>query len=90
MAKENAKIGTLDLNESAFQSLNGNEPELVLEAGRVTFYFAPSATYRRLSENYRGNVTVPVLDFVQAQRRLKSQVMTLRNCGGGERNGGRR
>lgn len=80
MVKGNEElIGSLDLNEAALQCYRGNSPELRLEGGRVTFYYRNNEKFRRISADYRNNVKVAILDFVQAQRVLKSQVWALRD-----------
>jgi hypothetical protein len=69
------KIPVLDLNQAAFQFLYGNEPELIMQGSRGAFFFVADDKFFDLSERYNGNEAVRCLDFVNAQRQLKSRLM---------------
>jgi hypothetical protein len=72
------KIPILDLNLSAFQHLHGNTPELVSQGGRVVFMFDSDDNFYKLSELYNNNISVAVLDMVNAQRELKSKMLSMK------------
>jgi hypothetical protein len=72
------KIPILDLNLSAFQHLHGNTPELVNQGGRVVFMFDSDDAFYKLSELYNSNISVAVLDMVNAQRELKSKMLSMK------------
>lgn len=74
--KHPAKIPLFDLNASAFQYLHGNIPELELQGSRVIFLFNPDETFYRLSALYHKNLPVNIIDFVDAQRRLRSLMIS--------------
>lgn len=76
------KVPVFDLNLSAYQHMKENSPELALNGTRVTFMFKADETFFRLSEQYNSNVTVNVLDFVNAQRQLRAMMMAAK---GGQR-----
>jgi hypothetical protein len=80
--KQVNNIPLFDLNASAYQHLNVNSPELALNGTRVTFMFKADETFFRLSEQYNSNISVNVLDFVNAQRQLRAMMMALK---GGQR-----
>jgi hypothetical protein len=72
------KIPILDLNFSAFMSLQGNPPELAAQGDRVVFLFNADEVFYRLSAKYNGNESVPVLDYVNALRQLKARMLALK------------
>lgn len=72
------KIPILDLNLSAFLSLNGIVPELLLQGTRVVFLFDANDTFYKLSSLYNSNEN-GILDYVNAQRQLKAMMMSLKN-----------
>jgi hypothetical protein len=78
MAKANGKVPIFDLNFAAFQKLHGNSPELELHDSRVTFVFTPNREFLELSERYNSNEQVPVIDFVNATRQLRSMMLALK------------
>ena len=75
---QSKKIPILDLNLSAFQHMHGNTPELFNQGGRVVFMFETDDIFYRLSEKYNSNIQVPVLDMVNAQRELKSKMLSMK------------
>lgn len=78
MKKYPDSISIFDLNESAYQFMNGNIPTLKAQGTRITFAFKLDKTFSRLSEQYHSNIQVNVIDFVNAQRQLKSMMMSLK------------
>jgi hypothetical protein len=75
---QSRKIPILDLNLSAFQHLHGNTPELVNQGGRVVFMFNSDDAFYKLSELYNSNISIAVLDMVNAQRELKSKMLSMK------------
>jgi len=84
------RISQLDINQASFQALNGNEPDLELQGGRVVFVFQADEDFYRLSSLYNDNSPVNVLDFVNALRKLRAKMLSLKDNdkgNGGVRNG---
>lgn len=77
-----SKVPLFDVNLSGFQKLHGNEPKLELQGTRVIFLFEPNEDFRRISALYNSNEMVPVLDYVNATRQLRSMMLALK---GGQR-----
>jgi len=71
-------VPIFDLNSAAYQHMNENTPELFLQGTRVSFLFKADETFFRLSAEYQSNIPVNVIDFVSAQRQLKSMMMALK------------
>lgn len=74
-------FATLDLYLASFLFLHGIQPNLQLQGTRVVFAFAVTDELYRLSGSFNANVSIPVTDFVQAVKTLRSQMITLRNNG---------
>lgn len=91
MAKGSSqKISQLDIHQASFQAMNGNEPDLELQGGRVVFVFQANEDFYRLSSLYNDNSPVNVLDFVNALRKLRAKMLSLKDNAkenGGVRNG---
>ena len=87
MKKPSPKVPTADLHLAAYLALHGVEPELSLQGGRVVFLFEPNENFYRLTDAFNGNVSVKVLDFCQALRRLKGKMLAEKErCLGGNYN----
>ncbi len=69
-------IPVLDLHLSAFQHLYGNTPALDLQGGRVVFLFCADDVFYRLAAQFNRNESIPVLDFVNAQRQLRAMMLS--------------
>jgi len=78
MKKETRTLPFLDIHLSAFLVLNGIEPSLVKQSGRVIFQFPNNAQVSSLVEKYNSNPKVDVLNYVQHLRRLRSQMLSMR------------
>lgn len=76
---------TLDIYFSAYLALHGLQPQLQNVNGRVTFAFAVSEDFYRLSDMFNSNESTPVASFVTAVKALRGQMLTLKNENG---NGG--
>lgn len=83
--KTDHKITIFDINQSAFLALQGLEPELVMQSGRVVFSFPADADYFRLSDAYNANLEVRCLDFVKSLRMLRSKMMNAKDNDNGKR-----
>lgn len=79
------RISQLDINSASFQALNGNEPDLELQGGRVVFVFQANEDFYRLSSLYNDNSPVNVLDFVNALRKLRAKMLSLKDKEKGNR-----
>jgi hypothetical protein len=74
------RVPILDLNESAFHKLHGDDPELAMQpGGRVTFLHEATQRFYDLTQRYNQNEPVPVQDFVSCQRQLRARMMSLKN-----------
>ena len=74
------KIPVLDLNQSAFHMLHGDDPEEVMQpGGRVAFMHEAGELFYELSSRYNANEPVPVQDYVNCQRQLRARMMSLKN-----------
>ncbi len=73
------RISQLDIHQASFQAMNGNEPDLELQGGRVVFVFDANEDFYRLSSLYNDNSPVNVLDFVNALRRLRAKMLTAKD-----------
>jgi len=82
MVKSTPKtFSTFDLYLSAFLDLHGAKTKLELKNGKVTFNFTVSDELYLLMAKYNGNAEVGVADFSTAIKRLRSQLLTLRDGG---------
>ncbi len=80
---ENPKtISILDLNTAAFVSLQGLEPELSMRGNRVVFNFPADSEFYRLSSLYNDNSSVGCLDFVQAIKKLRGKMLSMKEGNG--------
>ncbi len=80
MPKTTGKIPVLDLNQSAFHMLYGDNPHEEMQPdGRVAFMHEAGERFYELSGRYNSNDPVPVQDFVNCQRQLKARMMSLKN-----------
>jgi hypothetical protein len=77
MAREKV-FSTLDLYLSSFIFLNGIQPKLELNNGRVTFDFPVSDALYRAINLYNSNELIPVADFVVAVKTLRGQMLSMR------------
>jgi hypothetical protein len=81
------QISILDLNTTAFLSMHGLEPELSMQGGRVVFNFPANSEFYRLSSLYNDNSIVGCLDFVQAIKKMRGKMLSMKEGAG---NGNRR
>jgi hypothetical protein len=70
---------TLDLYLASFLSLHGIEPKFEFQGSRVVFVFPVSDELYKLSGRFNANANIPVCDFVQKVKELRSQMITIRN-----------
>lgn len=68
-----------DINLSAFLDFKGIPPALKKEGTRVIFYFPNDAETQQAMIAFNSNPAVPVLDFVATLRRLRAQMLSLRD-----------
>jgi hypothetical protein len=81
------RISQLDIHQASFQAMYGNDPNLELQGGRVVFVFQADDDFYRLSSLYNDNSPVNVLDFVNALRKLRAKMLTLKDNGNGDKHG---
>ncbi|MGD0277107.1 MAG: DUF5659 domain-containing protein [Syntrophales bacterium] len=79
MAKNNSSIPLYDINLSAYLLFKGTVPELKAEGKRVVFLFPNKTETFQLMKQYNENPLVPVIDFITCLRRLRSQMLALRD-----------
>jgi len=87
MKTPHQQISLLDLNTASFLSLHGLEPELSMQGGRVVFIFPANAEFYQLSSLYNDNSQVSCLDFVQAIKKMRGKMLSMKegNTGNGNR-----
>lgn len=80
MATKNVKgkIPVFCIYQASFLEHNGIHPALTLQGTRVVFEFEPTDTVYRLMRDYQDNPSVPVLDYVNILRRLRSRMLSMR------------
>jgi hypothetical protein len=76
-----SQIPIHDINLSAFLAHRGVEPELLKEGSRVVFCFPNDETTYSLMQLYNRNPPVSVLDYVGHLRRLRAQMLSMRDRG---------
>ncbi len=67
-----------DINLAAFLDLNDVSPTLTKEGTRVVFEFPSSNRVHALLREYQSNPSVPVLDYANTLRRLRSMMLSMR------------
>jgi hypothetical protein len=82
MEKAKRKIPILDIpGLGTFQFMHNNEFEMELNGTRVTLLFNADDRFYELAERFNSNESVPVLDFLNAQRQLKAKMFSLKERG---------
>lgn len=77
--KTPAKIPINDIYLSSFQTLNGNEPEVITVGTRAVFMFNADETFYAICQRYNENEQVSVVDFVNALRHMRALMLSKRN-----------
>ncbi len=73
------KIPILDLTGlTSFQRLHGNSYDLVMQGTRGVAMFMANDRFYEIAERFNRNESVPVIDFMQAQREVKAELMALK------------
>lgn len=72
------KIPVFDIHQASFLEHNGINPELTLQGTRVIFEFDPSETVCKLLRDYQNNPSIPILDYVNVLRRLRSRMLSMK------------
>ena len=78
MARESNKYQILDIYTAAFLYLHGFEPGLGKWGNRVFFEFPVDKQVEKLMAKYNQNAQVNVLDYTSLVRRLRSQMLSMR------------
>jgi hypothetical protein len=68
-----------DIHTSAYLQFKGLNPELKKEGTRVVFCFPNTPETQYLIDDYHNNPIVQLLDYVSHLRRLRSQMLSMRN-----------
>lgn len=74
-----AKLPIFDIHQAAYLRLSNINPTLVLSGTRVVFQFDSSREVMKLLNKYNENPYVPLLDFVNNLRRLRSEMLSMRD-----------
>lgn len=74
-----AKLPLYDIYQAAFLSLNSISPQFIKSGTRVVFQFEATKEVKKLLEQYSQNPSVLLLDFVSHLRKLRSQMISLRD-----------
>ena len=82
MAKDEAtsrsKIPVFDIHQASFLEHNGITPKLTLQGTRVIFEFDASEIVYKFLRDYQNNPSIPILDYVNVLRRLRSRMLSMR------------
>lgn len=76
-------IPILDLYFSAYQAARGNPPTLQKRGNKVVFLFPADAVFDDLAAEYHSGEVISAIEFVNSIRRLRAQMIALRENGGG-------
>jgi len=68
-----------DIHQAAFLDLNGIPPIFTKSGTRVVFEFPATRTVTKLLDTYNQNPSIPILDYVNVLRRLRSQMLSMRD-----------
>lgn len=70
---------TADVYHAAFLALNGFRPRLEIQTyGRVLFCFDDAERFRTLTERFHSDEEVPAMSYATAARRLRGELLGLR------------
>lgn len=75
-----AKIPIFDIHQAAFLTLHELTPTFTKSGTRVVFQFDATRAVGKLLDSYNQNPSVPILDYVNHLRRLRSQMLSLRDA----------
>lgn len=64
-----------DIYLASFHLYHNNAPELKLQGTKVIFLYPNDDLFFELSARYNSNEAIPILDFVNSLRQLKSLMM---------------
>lgn len=76
--KGTSNIPVFDIHTAAFLELNNVLPELTLQGTRVVFEFPATDEVYKILREYQNNPAIPVLNFVNILRRLRSKMLSMR------------
>ncbi len=72
-------IPILDLTGlTSYHRLNKNSYDLVMQGTRGVAMFEPNKRFYEIMERFNRNEPVNVIDFLQAQREVKAELMSLK------------
>lgn len=73
-----SKIPVFDIHTAAYLEFKNASPELTLQGTRVVFEFPAIEGVYKLLREYQTNPSIPVLDYVNVLRRLRSRMLSMR------------
>lgn len=76
--KETSIIPVFDIHAAAYLELNNTPPTLTLQGTRVIFEFPCTRKVYGLLKDYQENPSIPVLDFVNALRKLRAKMLAMK------------
>ena len=80
MERDNGNLHLMDIHLAAYLQLQGVEPALLKQSGRVVFSFENTGRVASLIQDYNANPSgIRLLDFVQSLRKLRSRMISLRD-----------
>jgi hypothetical protein len=72
------KMPVFDIHTASYLELKNILAELTLQGTRVVFEFPATEEVYTLLRQYQGNPSVPILDYVNVLRRLRSRMLSMR------------
>jgi hypothetical protein len=81
MSKSKQIHATMDLYQSAYLLICGNQPDLENINGKIVFKFEVTDFLYHCIDLYNANADVQVADYVTAIKALRGQMLTLRGNG---------
>lgn len=73
-----SKIPVFDIHTAAYLELKKIVPELSVQGTRVVFEFPTTDEVYKTLREYQNNPSIPVLDYVNVLRRLRSRMLSMR------------
>jgi len=77
--REEKKLPIIDIYQAAYLALKGTEPKLRKEGKHVVFVFPGTQEVMERLNIYNLNLPVKILDYVDQLRRLRSQMVSMRD-----------
>lgn len=78
-------IPVFDIYLAAYQAARGNLPTLQKRGRKIVFLFAANDVFDDLAAEYHAGEVISAIELVNSIRRLRAQMIALREIGGGSR-----